>query len=583
MDKANECANELQQDTNQMDISSQLKLGVRYYKGDGVPKDHLKAAELFRQAAEKGNSDGQIRLGLCYAEGTGVTQDLQQAFNLFSQAAEQDNPWALGRIGWCYRYGKGVKADITKASEFYQKAIKKGNLWAAVRLGEIYYDGVGVKRNYKKAVELFELAAQEESEGLTWLGSCYENGKGIAKNPIKATEFYQKAADQGDSWAMARLAHRYEYGLGIAADLNKAADLYRRASVRQGVMNKVILYRLVSAGLIKANEQDNFEELFKTLDSSKLGAYDLQQLAIAADMANNHKIALQYYEKCLSAPDFSTLGASTRDDIKLIVYFRQREFTDYFKILASCYQLFIQSECTIKLFIPSGKLGYSPRERHIILACVQQWTAALNNYFDVVEVWDKRNANICFVPVHEQAFAGSCWARTICKMDVWKKGKILPKIKKCSIQLPLRQIISDDDVANMTHLCLHEIGHALGLMGHSLFANDIMSNGSTHRTVLSESDIQAINSLYMDTAESQILSILMHETEKENLYAFSRLGVYYLKDGQYKKGFDLLNRGRNYRAETIEDLKLFKFLSNVTRPIERIVQRMKRNSATEGE
>jgi len=70
------------------DAEAQLKLGVVYYEGKGVPQDYVKAACWFRKAADQGNADAQGMLGFMYDEGDGVPQDHVEASHWLRKAAD---------------------------------------------------------------------------------------------------------------------------------------------------------------------------------------------------------------------------------------------------------------------------------------------------------------------------------------------------------------------------------------------------------------------------------------------------------------------------------------------------------------
>ena len=48
------------------DAESQVELGRRYDKGEGVVKDHAEAAKWYRKAAEQNYAKAQYSLGVCY-------------------------------------------------------------------------------------------------------------------------------------------------------------------------------------------------------------------------------------------------------------------------------------------------------------------------------------------------------------------------------------------------------------------------------------------------------------------------------------------------------------------------------------
>jgi len=52
-----------------------------------MSENQVKAAELFREAAEAGHPEGQFEYGLCLRDGKGVQQNLQEAKEWFRKAA----------------------------------------------------------------------------------------------------------------------------------------------------------------------------------------------------------------------------------------------------------------------------------------------------------------------------------------------------------------------------------------------------------------------------------------------------------------------------------------------------------------
>ena len=61
------------------DAISQLRLGLKYYKGDGVEQDYAAAAKWLRLSAQQGNHTAQAILGYQYYSGAGVPRDLVEA------------------------------------------------------------------------------------------------------------------------------------------------------------------------------------------------------------------------------------------------------------------------------------------------------------------------------------------------------------------------------------------------------------------------------------------------------------------------------------------------------------------------
>ena len=59
----------------QGDADTQLKLGLAYNSGKGVPQHHAEAVKWLRLAAEQGHAAGQHNLGVAYVDGLGVPQN----------------------------------------------------------------------------------------------------------------------------------------------------------------------------------------------------------------------------------------------------------------------------------------------------------------------------------------------------------------------------------------------------------------------------------------------------------------------------------------------------------------------------
>lgn len=68
---------------------------VAYEHGEGVPKDQIRAAELYCKAARLGDPEAQFSLGWMYANGRGVGRDDGIAAALFDLAASQGHEQAI--------------------------------------------------------------------------------------------------------------------------------------------------------------------------------------------------------------------------------------------------------------------------------------------------------------------------------------------------------------------------------------------------------------------------------------------------------------------------------------------------------
>jgi len=77
------------------DASAQSKLGARYYFGEGVPKDAVKAMQWYQKAAAQGDIYAQVNLGVMYMGGEGVPKDAVLAYAWSSLGAGGGNATAV--------------------------------------------------------------------------------------------------------------------------------------------------------------------------------------------------------------------------------------------------------------------------------------------------------------------------------------------------------------------------------------------------------------------------------------------------------------------------------------------------------
>jgi TPR repeat protein len=119
----------------QGNAEAQYNLGLNYFHGHGVSRDHEEAVKWYRKAAEQGHARAQDNLGSCYAKGEGVLRDHKEAAKWFRTAAEQGDADAQNNLGGCYAEGKGVPQDFEEAVKWYRKAAEQGHARAQYNLG----------------------------------------------------------------------------------------------------------------------------------------------------------------------------------------------------------------------------------------------------------------------------------------------------------------------------------------------------------------------------------------------------------------------------------------------------------------
>jgi uncharacterized protein len=118
-------------------------------------------------------------------------QDFAEAANLFRQAAERGLPRAQRSIGELYQSGQGIAKDDVEAVRWYRKAADKGDAKAQSNLGSMYFSGHGgLKKDEKEALKWFKkAAAQGDVSGQLSLAAMY-----IAKDPAESVKWFRAAA-----------------------------------------------------------------------------------------------------------------------------------------------------------------------------------------------------------------------------------------------------------------------------------------------------------------------------------------------------------------------------------------------------
>lgn len=127
--------------------SPAFRAGLEAYR----QQDPVRAAQLWRQAAQAGDVHAQTNLGLLYETGTGVTRDDLRALDWYRRAADAGFAHAQRQLGRYYddaycRTDAPAAAGITSEQKalspvWYRKAAEQGDNEARYRLGRILVSG----------------------------------------------------------------------------------------------------------------------------------------------------------------------------------------------------------------------------------------------------------------------------------------------------------------------------------------------------------------------------------------------------------------------------------------------------------
>ena len=242
------------------DPEAMVKLGKKFFSGDGVKKNRCKAEKYFKKAALENCAEAYVELGKLYQTGYAYGNG-ELAEELWTKAVSLGSAEAAYLIGRLYYQAGRVPRNKDKAEQWYKIAVEKGYAPALYELGDIYlsqYEGRaqeslalfekaaegGVAEAYLKLAELYgyNFADRPDSadKALKYLKTAAEMGVkgaqrelgtalyldvGNEKNAIAALE---KAAEEGDDIAMSLLGDLYYKGLAVKRDFDRAYYWYSR-------------------------------------------------------------------------------------------------------------------------------------------------------------------------------------------------------------------------------------------------------------------------------------------------------------------------------------------------------------------
>lgn len=154
------------------------------------------------KAALDGDSKALVQLGYKYFTGDGVDKDVVKAREYYLEATKYGESYAFNNLCNIYLYGEGVEVDYVVAFQYCREGAKLGNPSSMVMLGEMTANENGLFKDKRDigmdlSYQFYEMAAKREHpHGQYMLGYYYENGIVTEKDLKVAKDWYTKAAEQ---------------------------------------------------------------------------------------------------------------------------------------------------------------------------------------------------------------------------------------------------------------------------------------------------------------------------------------------------------------------------------------------------
>jgi len=205
---------------------AQLNLGTLYYRGQGTQRDLILARSWLEKAAAQDDPYALYALARAMEDSLGQAMaDPVRAADLYRRAAQGGHPFAALRYGLALSEGVGVRKDPVAAQQWLAHAEKSGVPEAAMAMGDMLArtpasrDKSANERAVRAAISWYELAAQAGVPSAQFkLANAYFAGAGVARDPQQAQQWYARAASQGQPEAQHALGIFLLGGLAGSTD-----------------------------------------------------------------------------------------------------------------------------------------------------------------------------------------------------------------------------------------------------------------------------------------------------------------------------------------------------------------------------
>lgn len=195
-----------------------------------------------------------------YYLGAGTARDDVAAARLFRAASGRGNPGGMYGLALCYRLGRGVERDLPRADALMAQALDLGDTDAQVDAGVT----AAAADQPAQAMNWYARAAQQgNSDGMWRLARLYQNGSVEPADAVKALALLRRSAGNDNVIGMYYLAVALRDGSGTAPDQPGARAWFAKAAERGDADARFALAEMLAKGAGGARDVNGAIQMYR--------------------------------------------------------------------------------------------------------------------------------------------------------------------------------------------------------------------------------------------------------------------------------------------------------------------------------
>ena len=211
-------------------------------RGYRMAQDFALAEAAFRRARMLQSDDAIVQMAELLIHGTGVDPDPELAVAWLRRGIVLRHAGAQWLVGLALATGRGVPREMTEGMRLLQQAADRGHVGAQYDLAELLLKQSGPS-NHARALTYLSAAAQRHHlPAMYRLGMLYRSGEAgagpsaghapsrKARHLVSAIEWLTGAAERGHADAQYELGQMHAQGLGTVQDFDQALRWYLQAA-----------------------------------------------------------------------------------------------------------------------------------------------------------------------------------------------------------------------------------------------------------------------------------------------------------------------------------------------------------------